>query len=136
MTIIACSMEILLSLSTGADSVLWYRSEVIWLLARDSEPFGHPNQVGERFYAHLLRDVGAMKFNRSLGGGEFAGNLFTKLPSNNESDHFPLARGERDDENDVKRLVRTSIARTTMDDLASEPSRRPLKHRRRSDRSP
>jgi hypothetical protein len=64
------------------------------VLAGDSELFGHPNQIGKRFYAHLLHDVGAMKFNRSLGGGEFAGNLFVKLPSNNQSHHFPLTRRE------------------------------------------
>jgi hypothetical protein len=42
------------------------------VLAGDSELFGHPNQIGKRFCAHLLHDVGAMKFNRSLGGSEFA----------------------------------------------------------------
>jgi len=123
-------MQILLSLSTGADTVLWYRSEVILFWLGNSELFGHPNQVGERFCAHLLHNVGAMRLNLSLGGGEFACNLFVKQPSDNESHHFPLTRHERDDENDVRRLVRTLTARTTMDDLASEPSRRPLKHRR------
>ena len=60
----------------------------------DSELLGHPNQIGERFRAHLLHDVGAMKFNCSLGDGEFAGSLFVMLPSNNESRHFAFTRRE------------------------------------------
>jgi hypothetical protein len=90
-------MGILLILGTAPDTVLWYRSVHVGggsLLARHSELFGHPHQIGKRFCAHLLHDVGTMKLNRSLGGGEFAGSLFVELSSNNEGHHFPLSRRE------------------------------------------
>src|SRR6185503_20119038 len=63
-------------------------------LARGSKPFSHPNQIGERFRAHFLHDVGAMKFDRSLGGSEFAGDLFIQQSGCNERHHFALTRGE------------------------------------------
>jgi len=53
-------------------------------LAGDSELFSHPNQIGERFRAHFLHNVGAMKFDGSLGGSEFACGLFIEQPGCNE----------------------------------------------------
>ena len=69
----------------GVVTVLWGQVEGDLFLACDSELFGHSNQIGERFRAHLLHDVSGMKFNRSLGGGEFAGKLFVEVPGDDQA---------------------------------------------------
>src|SRR6266568_5453409 len=73
-------------LSFGTGSFLLKR-------AGGSKLFSHPNEIGERFCAHLLHDVRAMKFDRALGGGEFAGDLFVQQSGGNERHHFALTRG-------------------------------------------
>ena len=58
------------------------------------EFFNHPNQICERLCVHLLHDMGAMKFDRSLGSSEFAGYLLIKQTRCDESHHFTLTWGE------------------------------------------
>src|SRR5580692_4392054 len=82
-------------------TVTWYSKSRCPLAQVDSELtmgktklFPHPHQIGERFSVHLLHDVGAMKFDRSLSSGEFAGNLFIEQAGGNERHHFSLTRGK------------------------------------------
>ena len=63
-------------------------------LAGSGEFFGHAHEGREGFGFHFLHDVGAMKFDRSLGGSEFAGDLFIEHSRGNEGHDFALARGE------------------------------------------
>src|SRR6266404_4937234 len=86
----------------GNSTVSWYSTghcplgqvDADLALAGGSEFFNHPDQIGERFGAHFLHNVGAMKFDRSLGGGEFAGHLFIQQSGCNQSHHFALTGGE------------------------------------------
>src|SRR6266566_452859 len=68
----------------------WLRGDSS-LASLSSEFFGHADEVGEGFCFHLLHDVGAMKFDRSLGGSEFAGDLFIQHSRSNERHHFTFA---------------------------------------------
>src|SRR6267142_6997888 len=91
-TINRLSMATLPCERTGRCSLVQVGYELA--LAGDAELFRHPHQIGEGFGTQLLHDVGAMKFDGSLGGGEFAGDLFVQQSGGNERQHFALTRGE------------------------------------------
>ena len=64
------------------------------MLAGRGEFFGHSHEVGEGPRFHLLHNVGAMEFDRALGGGEFTGDLLIKHSRGNERHHFALTRSK------------------------------------------
>ena len=68
------------------------RSFLCLALAGGCEFLGHSHEVGKRFCAHLLHDVGAMKFDCSLGGSQLAGDLFVEKSCGDKRRHFALAQ--------------------------------------------
>lgn len=79
-------------LHLGSEPALTYGiGDAELTLPGSSKLFRHPDQVRQGFCVHLFHDVGAMKFDRCLGGGEFARDLFIKEAFRNERHYLPLA---------------------------------------------
>ena len=62
---------------------------------RDSQSFGHPDELSQRSRPHFLHDVAAMDLDRLFCSLQFVGDLFVEHPEYNPFHYFALARCER-----------------------------------------
>src|ERR1700754_1246420 len=84
---------------TRAIPVPWARSAPVpWYRCasarRETEPRRHADELGDRRRLHLLHDVRAMGFDRSLRRRQIESDLLVQHAGDDAGHHFALARGE------------------------------------------